>query len=190
MSAALSVLLLLLSDDIPVTGNGRLPSEVAGTWDVVRVAVDNQDASHWGSVPNDPRLLGRTLTIDPVQVQFEDGKELGCKPVGSGQLALHYDNQVLLLFQRRPPGSKPTASFDCAKAASSTERTICASFDLASWDRSVAQAWRAALDRRPQKQAHFRKTQKEWLHARDACGYKADCLDDLQWRRVDELTQE
>jgi len=123
-------------------------------------------------------------------VQFEDGKELGCKPVGSGQLALHYDNQVLLLFQRRPPGSKPTASFDCAKAASSTERTICASFDLASWDRSVAQAWRAALDRRPQKQAHFRKTQKEWLHARDACGYKADCLDDLQWRRVDELTQE
>jgi hypothetical protein len=170
VSAALSVLLLLLSDDIPVTGNRRLPSEVAGTWDVVRVAVDNQDASHWGFRPNDPRLLGRTLTVDSVHVRFEDGKELGCKqstwparqstwgylfskgfprppddgrsptpspedfevkvaknqraiayslcpspgrgtnrfpadfwvaPLGSEQLALHYDNQVLLLFQRR-----------------------------------------------------------------------------------------
>jgi uncharacterized protein YecT (DUF1311 family) len=259
VSAALSVLLLLLSDDIPVTGNRRLPSEVAGTWDVVRVAVDNQDASHWGFRPNDPRLLGRTLTVDSVHVRFEDGKELGCKqstwparqstwgylfskgfprppdggrsptpspedfevkvaknqraiayslcpspgrgtnrfpadfwvaPLGSEQLALHYDNQVLLLFQRRPPGAKPTASFDCAKAASPTEKTICASFDLASWDRSVSQAWRTALDRRPQKQAHLRKTQKEWLHTRDACGNKAECIDDLQWRRVDELTQE
>jgi hypothetical protein len=31
---------------------------------------------------------------------------------------------------------------------------------------------------------------KDWLHARDACGSQADCIDDLQWRRVDELTQE
>lgn len=259
MSAALCILLLLWADDIPITVSKGPPPEIAGTWDVERVAVDNQDASHWGFRPNDARLLGRTLTIDSVQVRFEDGKELGCKQstwpsrqstwgylfgkgfprppdggrsptpspedfevkvaktkgatvyslcpssrrgasrfpadswvalVGSGQLALHYDNQVLLLFQRRPAGAKPTASFDCAKAASPTEKTICESFDLASWDRSVTQAWRSALDRRPQKQAHLRKTQKDWLHTRDACGSKADCIDELQWRRVDELSQE
>lgn len=260
MSAALSILLLLLAGDVKATDRGEvLPPEFAGTWEVTRVAVDKQDASHWGFLPNDPRLLGRTLIMDSVQVQFEDGKELGCKQsswqprqstwgylfgkgfprppdggrgptpspedfevkvakneratvyslcpssrrgtsrfpadswvalLSSEQLALHYDNQVLLLLQRRPAGAKPTASFDCAKAASPTEKTICASFDLASWDRSVSHAWRAALDRRPQKQAHLRKAQKEWLRARDACGNKAECIDDLQWRRVDELTQE
>jgi uncharacterized protein len=67
---------------------------------------------------------------------------------------------------------------------------ICGSFDLASWDRSVARAWREGLERRPQKQAHLRKTQKEWLRERDACGSKAECIDDLPWRRVDELTEE
>jgi uncharacterized protein YecT (DUF1311 family) len=169
VSAALSVLLLLLSDDVPVTGNERLPSEIAGTWDVVRAY---------------------SLCPSPRRGNYRFPTEPWVALLGSEQLALHYDNQVLLLFQRRPAGTTPTASFDCAKAASRTEKTICASFDLASWDRSVSQAWRAALDRRPDKQAHLRKTQKEWLHARDVCGNKADCIDDLQWRRVDELTQE
>jgi len=41
-----------------------------------------------------------------------------------------------------------------------------------------------------QKQAHLRKTQKEWLRERDGCGSKAECIDDLPWRRVDELTEE
>jgi uncharacterized protein YecT (DUF1311 family) len=112
-------------------------------------------------------------------------------PQEPDRLALHYDNQVLLLLQRRPAGAKPTASFDCAKAATATEKTICGSFDLASWDRSVALAFRRSLERQtPPKQAELRQGQKAWLRKRDACGSKVECIDDEQWRRVGELVQQ
>jgi hypothetical protein len=51
-------------------------------------------------------------------------------------------------------------------------------------------ARRRVRARRPQNQAHLRKTQKEWLHTRDACGNKAEFIDYPQWRRVDERTQD
>jgi uncharacterized protein YecT (DUF1311 family) len=240
--------------------NAGPPGEIAGTWDVERVAVDNEDGLHWEFKPDDPQLLGRTLLIDGGRVRFEDGKEIGCKqsawPVrrttwgflfakgfvrpeeggrspaplpedfalrvaktepattyslcpstgkrasrfprdnwvavrGSDQLALHYDNQVLLLLRRRAPGAKPAPSFDCGKAETATEKAICGSFELASWDRSVALAFRRALERQtPQKQAELRQGQKDWLRKRDACGDKSECIDDQQWQRVSELVQQ
>jgi hypothetical protein len=232
------------------------PPALAGTWDVVRVAVDGQDQLHWQYHPDDPRLLGRTLTVTPERVQFEHGKRLGCKqsswtprkttwgvlfakgfprpamggrsptpspedfgvgvarketamvyslcaePTGSSfaaghwaaligeELALHYDNQVLLVLRQRPATAKPLASFSCAKAATTSEKTICERFDLASLDRSVAQAFREALERSPEKQAYLRQSEKEWLSKRDVCGGRIDCLYDELWARVDELTQE
>jgi uncharacterized protein len=56
------------------------PPEIAGTWDVEQVAVDAQDQLHWGTKPNDPQLMGRTLVIEAGHVQFDDGKRIGCKP--------------------------------------------------------------------------------------------------------------
>lgn len=104
-------------------------------------------------------------------------------------IALHYDNQVLLLLRRRPADAKPTPSFDCGKATSPTEKTICGSFNLAAWDRSVGLAFRQALDRLPRdRQVQVRRDQKEWVKKRDACGANADCVDDEQWRRVEELS--
>jgi uncharacterized protein YecT (DUF1311 family) len=104
------------------------------------------------------------------------------------QLALHYSNQVLLLLRRRTPEAKPRASFDCAKAASPTEKTICASFDLASWDRSVTLAFKNALERQtPEKTAELKQAQKKWLKERDACGTNTDCIYEHEWQRVDEL---
>jgi uncharacterized protein YecT (DUF1311 family) len=236
----------------PESADGS-PRSIAGTWDVEHVAVDGQDALHWGYRPDDPQLVGRILVIEGGRVTFEDGKEIGCKQVawparkadwstligkgfprpadggrsrtptpedfelkvakkdsaivyslcpsagqkaprfpqdhwlavrGSEQLALHYDNQVLLLLRRRPPGSKPTASFDCAKAASPTEKAICGDFNLAAWDRSVAQAFRLALERNPDEAPTLRQQQKSWLHERDTCGGRADCIDEQQWQRV------
>jgi uncharacterized protein YecT (DUF1311 family) len=106
------------------------------------------------------------------------------------ELALHYDNQVLVLLRQRPVTAKPVASFSCAKAATPTEKAICERFELASLDRSVAQAFREALERRPEKQASLRQNEKEWLSKRDACQARVDCLYDELWARVDELTQE
>lgn len=104
-------------------------------------------------------------------------------------LVMHYTNQVLLTLRRRPPGEKPRASFDCHKAVTSTETTICGSYQLAGWDRSVAAAFRAAVERSPTKKDELREDQRRWLKNRDACGAKTECIDEMLWRRVEELGQ-
>lgn len=259
MNLRLAAILMAMTAE-PAAGKSTTapPAEIAGTWDVERVAVDREDGLHWEYRPDDPQLLGRSLIIAPDRVQFGDGKEIGCqqaawnphattwgyrfakgfirptnggrsptplpadfdlkvpvtqratayslcpspRPKGarfprdtwvalqaSDQLALHYDNQVLLVLRRRLPDTRPSASFACAKAATPTEKVICGSFDLAAWDRSVALAFRLALERQtPDKQAEIRREQKEWLAKRNACGSDAECIDDQQRRRVEELS--
>jgi len=104
-------------------------------------------------------------------------------------VVMHEDPQVLLVLKRRPADAKPHASFPCEKAASPTEKAICGSFELAGWDRSVAEAYSQALKRNASTQDKIRAEQEEWLRKRDACGDKASCIDDLLWRRVDDLKQ-
>ena len=72
----------------------------------------------------------------------------------------------------RPDPRAPAASFDCAKAASATERAICSTVALARLDRAVAEAYRSALTEATdegQKTA-LRTQQRAWLVQRnDAC---------------------
>jgi len=232
---------------------------MTGTWEVREVAVDHQDQQHWRFRPNDPQLIGRTLSVDHERVKLNFSKELDCaqtswkaKPTtwgyliakgfprpadggrsaaptpddfelkvnkttkvlayplcgSSGKTAAHFpaapwlaleeadkmavnlDNQVLLILKRRLPDAKPTPSFDCSKAATPTEKAICGNFDLASWDRSVALALHQAIARNPDKEASLRGTQRDWLKKRDECAAKVECIDEQQWRRVEELGQE
>jgi uncharacterized protein YecT (DUF1311 family) len=156
-----------------------------------------------------PAMGGRSPTPTPRDFELKVGKGQGvttyslCPQAGRDnrfpqdhwialqgpeQIALHLDNQVLLLLRRRATDAKPQASFDCAKAATPTEKTICGSFQLASWDRSVALAFRRSLENQPpEKLPELRAAQKQWLHERDQCGANAECIDDHQWRRVDAL---
>ncbi len=237
----------------------KAPDGMAGTWEVREVAVDHQDQQHWRFRPNDPQLVGRTLSIDPDRVKLNFSKDLDCsqtswkakpttwgyliakgfpRPTDGGRsaaptpddfelkvakegkvsayplcpstgkaavrfpaapwlalqeadkLAVNLDNQVLLILQRRLPDAKPTPSFDCAKAATPTEKAICGNFDLASWDRSVALALHQAIARNPEKEASLRGGQRDWLKKRDECAAKVDCIDEQQWRRVEDLGQE
>lgn len=103
---------------------------------------------------------------------------------------MHYTNQVLLTLRRRAPNAEPKASFDCHKALTPAETTICHSHLLSGWDRSVAAAFQTALKRLPDKQAALRDDQRRWLAKREACGTNAECIDTLQWQRVDELTSQ
>lgn len=104
-------------------------------------------------------------------------------------LVMHFNDQVLLTLRRRPVDAKPRASFDCQKASSPTEIAICGSHELAGWDRSVAAAFREALERSPEKASDLRADQHQWLKKRDACGSKVECIDEMLWRRVEELPQ-
>ncbi|HEY4187087.1 MAG TPA: hypothetical protein VGP07_18570 [Polyangia bacterium] len=74
------------------------------------------------------------------------------------------------ILNRRRPDAKPRASFVC--------------------DEAVATAYGQALERNRDHQDKIREEQKAWLRNRDACGDRASCIDNLFWRRVDDLKQE
>jgi uncharacterized protein YecT (DUF1311 family) len=101
--------------------------------------------------------------------------------------ALAIDNSGIFVLTRRPPGAQPRASFECSKARSAAERTICGNYDLAAWDRSVALAWRQASERNARDE--LLTSQKEWLKKRDACGASAECLEEQMFARVGYLVQ-
>jgi hypothetical protein len=101
-------------------------------------------------------------------------------------LLLRYDAQVLLVLKRRPPDARPSPSFDCARTANSTEATICQSFPLAAWDRSVALALKQVSQMVPERSEELKQSQAKWVRERNGCGTNAKCIDDsLQtaWRR-------
>jgi uncharacterized protein len=66
-------------------------------------------------------------------------------------------------------------SFDCAKAATATERTICRSDALALLDRDIAELYRQRRARAPSAQS-FDTNQRQWLSVRDACADDVACL--------------
>ncbi|SMC27317.1 Protein of unknown function [Andreprevotia lacus DSM 23236] len=67
------------------------------------------------------------------------------------------------------------ASFDCAKAATATEKAICADGPLSQMDQDLAQVWRKALAIAPAP-AVLKAAQRQWLRRRDECGADAPCL--------------
>ena len=71
------------------------------------------------------------------------------------------------------------ASFDCKKARSEEEKSVCANPELSKLDEDMAAAYKAALalmsgDTR--RIALFRKDQVEWVKERGRCGSTASCL--------------
>jgi hypothetical protein len=233
-----------------------LPSEIAGTWEVVEVLVNWQDGVHRLYRRGDARLMGRTLTIEEGRVRFSFGADLDCRqvrwprraltwgtlneqafrrppsggrrasladfgltvkrkqavtvhalcpPAGSpapldegqwvvelrpGELLFREDPQYLLRLTRRPEDTLPApASFTCTRPRTPTQRTICQSHDLASWDRSVTRALDDFVKARPQREAEVKLSQAAYVQRRDSCGADADCIEQEQMTRVGELIQ-
>ena len=86
---------------------------------------------------------------------------------------------ILLAFA---PIHAHAASFDCMKATSAVERTICANPRLSRLDEELATAFRAMLGTVANPDA-LRGRQRDWLRERDACADDA-CLERLYTRRV------
>lgn len=233
-----------------------VPTTLQGRWEVVQVAVDHRDQSHWQYFPDDPRLLGRRLVVDDTGIRLDDDSrtcgdpavtalpaarlqhfigdrfprpepfdtptqptlaefdlqladvsvsplEVRCTPDGSpwngawlvttsdDRLLTNYDGGGYVLMLRKVGSQEPVhASFACTKAQSAAERTICASATLAGYDRSVAAAYRFALQRAGDDAAALRQAQRQWIGSRDACGTDAHCLADSMRDRTDELMQQ
>jgi hypothetical protein len=98
------------------------------------------------------------------------------------RLVMHLNDSVMLILARRSPDARPRASFACDRAATSVEKAICGSFNLAALDRSLALAWR-----RSAKGREVVAAQKAWLRSRDACGGDEACLEEKMTARIGEL---
>ncbi len=87
-------------------------------------------------------------------------------------------------------GSAPVAGpgFDCAVAATATERAICADARLALLDLALtARVDRLAETFGPVDAAQFRLEQFTWAAGRNACESAVDCIETAYIKRLDEI---
>ncbi len=117
---------------------------------------------------------------------YLDGTWILCLP--DGRLAMCWADSSVVILSRAPADTKPVASFDCAKARTAAEKTICGSMELAMLDRDVA-SWYTGILQSLKNRARLNncredieaikkltKAQKAWLPQRDKCGADAECL--------------
>ncbi len=84
-------------------------------------------------------------------------------------------------------GRAEAAGFDCRKAASRIERSICADPVLNALDSQLEGAYRGALDRSNQP-SRVKDMQQAWLKARDACA-DAKCMAAAYSRQIGLLSR-
>lgn len=84
------------------------------------------------------------------------------------------------------PVAAQAAGFDCGKAASPTEKTICANPALSKLDGDLSAAWKRTLAKGGDTAAP-KAAQLKWLKQRDQCGSDASCLGDRYRERLASL---
>ena len=90
---------------------------------------------------------------------------------------------TLLVLLFLSPNAFP-ASFDCKKAATSTEKAICANPQTGSLDERLAGVYRIALENISSKET-LKQDQRAWLRSRNAlCGGDTGCLDNAYHERI------
>ncbi|MFZ1984220.1 MAG: hypothetical protein WAU91_07385 [Desulfatitalea sp.] len=117
-----------------------------------------------------------------------------------GRLAMRWRTSSIVLWSRAPANIKPPASFDCAKARTPVEKTICGSVELSLLDNYesewytqtisnlVSRAWGCRDKRYLDAIKPIKNEQKAWLKQRDACGADPQCLKSSMDTRIDAMT--
>jgi uncharacterized protein YecT (DUF1311 family) len=76
-------------------------------------------------------------------------------------------------------------SFDCDKASTPSEKTICSDADLAELDNLLAKAYSKARSSACKKD--LLKQQREWLNETSSCSSNVQCLKNSYKQRIQEL---
>jgi uncharacterized protein YecT (DUF1311 family) len=96
---------------------------------------------------------------------------------------------MILAFLLQPLAALAgTASFDCSKASTLTERIICVDPLLSEFDIALASAYRTLISQ-SFSPLEFRQEQASWLKKRDLC-QDADCLRAAYRLRLAQLTDD
>lgn len=101
------------------------------------------------------------------------------------EVVMRVGETALVRLARRTPFTKPNPSFSCGSAKSKTEKAICHSVKLSALDRSLAIAWKHAIDKNDS--SDLRREQAQWLGVRDECGASAACLEEKMLLRIYDL---
>jgi uncharacterized protein len=92
---------------------------------------------------------------------------------------------ALLIGVITAPMLAHAASFDCAKAASATEKLICGNTAVSLLDEQLGQAYKQALTNSADKDS-LKQQQVEWLKQQRACK-DAECLTQTYQARIEQL---
>ena len=113
--------------------------------------------------------------------------------LGNKQFAMSWHDQTILILDRVHKNAKPVASFNCAKAGTDVEKTICGSVGLAAYDVSLAQSYnlvksyyKSKPDNKPVL-AELKASQREWISQRNRCGADEKCLEKVMNIRIGDL---
>lgn len=93
---------------------------------------------------------------------------------------------IAALFHPIVTWANPTPSFDCAKASTFAEISICANDELAQLDVRLSKAYKALLSASSDTAA-AKAAQRAWVSKREACR-SADCIEVLYVDRITELS--
>lgn len=96
---------------------------------------------------------------------------------------------AIVFFAAATPALAGETGFDCAKASSPVEKTLCAdeNYELGWRDKIMAMLFKQLKEQGVQ--ADLATRQSAWLKTRDACGTDADCLTKLYDKRLSELAK-
>ncbi|WP_175886805.1 lysozyme inhibitor LprI family protein [Burkholderia contaminans] len=97
----------------------------------------------------------------------------------SGKLLLRWYGETILTLKRVRDNAKPNPSFNCNKAKSEVEMEICGSYELSSFDKSVATSFSQLIEQRKSAGESLGDAigqQREWLSKRNLCGKDATCI--------------
>lgn len=95
---------------------------------------------------------------------------------------------ILLVMGSAKSAEKP--SFNCAKAETATEKSICSNDRLARLDRAIAAAFRQLKADMAVAEEMIAEEQTEFLKRRNACGADVPCLDRKMEARRQQLSLE
>jgi len=96
---------------------------------------------------------------------------------------------MLLLSVSAEAAPREPPSFDCRKAASVSERTICANATLSGLDFQLGRTWERVLAAfiDSAQRTQMKQDQRTWIALREKCGGDGDCIGKLYRDRLSTL---
>lgn len=110
--------------------------------------------------------------------------------VNTDTIMLRWNDFSYLILKRRPLHEPIKASFSCEGISKASEQAICASVDLALYDKSLSEVYKFVrgyyekADPKGQWREYLAPSQRKWLARRDACDSNTECLLDRMAERI------